>query len=175
MRILSNGKRRNTTGPITRQYGMVPRPLRPLAVVTGDEKLAIRDCDIYLARGVSLGAVSIGAPFSIIYEAVWILVVVDGHSAIFNGDALAREGNDALDDILIANIGRKIASHGVLYACGFVLGYFGLVFVHKDDDLPALGDVLLANKMSPRYGGAIDYDAVVAVEGVFHAAANDIV
>lgn len=122
------------------------------------------------------GSVGIGgAPLRIIYKAIWVFIVVNSHDAIFDGDSFAGKSYDTLDDVLIANVGGQCTSHGVGHALGFVFGDFGLIFVHKYDDLAAFRDVFLADEMRPRHGGAIDYDTIIAMKGVFHAAAHYIV
>ena len=141
----------------------VPR-IRSFAVVTRNKELTIWDCDVYFARCVLFGAVSIGsAPFIIIDKAVWVFGVVYGHGAIFYSDAFAGEGNNTFNNILIADIGGQIASHRMLYSLSLVFGNFSLVFVHEDDNLAAFGDIFLTNKMCPRHCGTIDYDAVIAM------------
>ena len=100
------------------------------AVVARNEELAFGYDGVYFTRGVLFGAVGIGgAPLGIVDETVGMFVVIDSHDAVFYGDTFAREGDDALDDILITYVGWYIASHGVLYALGFVFGNFGFIFV----------------------------------------------
>ena len=48
-----------------------------------------------------------------------------------------------------------------------------LIFVEENDNLAAFRDVFVAGKMGPRDGGAVNDYAVVFVERVFHAPADD--
>ena len=85
-------------------------------------------------------------------KAVWVLVIIYGQDAVFDGDAFAGEGDDALDDVLVAD---------AFWGCA---GDDAVVFaVSKYDDLSALRDVFLAEKMSDRDRDAIDDNAVIGV------------
>ena len=53
---------------------------------------------------MGFGAVGFGgAPFVVINKAIGVLGVVNGHGAVFDYDALPREGDDAFEDVLVAN------------------------------------------------------------------------
>lgn len=101
--------------------------------------------------------------------------IIDSHGTVFDGDAFAGEGDDALDNVLVVNIGWYSTGHGVFDAFGFVFGDGFFVFIKEDNNLPAIGDVFIAGEMSPGNSCAINYDAVVVVKGVFHAFADDVV
>ncbi len=82
----------------------IPR-VGAFAVVTRDKEFAFWYGGVYFARSVFFRAVGVGsAPLCIINKAIWVFVVINSHYAIFYGDAFAREGDDALDNILIANV-----------------------------------------------------------------------
>ncbi len=104
-----------------------------------------------------------------------MFTIVDSHDTVFNDYALTRKGNDAFDDILVGDIVWCGTGHGVFDAFTFVFFDFFAIFVHKDDDLPTLGYVFLPHEMSPGDSGAIDYYAIVVLEGVFHAGAHYVV
>ena len=153
----------------------VPR-VGAFAVVAGDEKFAGGDGEVDFAGGILLGAVGVGmTPLSVVNETVWVFVVVDGHDAVFDDDALTWKSDDALDDVLVADAFWHATSEWVFDALLFVFGDGFFVFVQEDDDLAALWDVFLASEMGPRNGGAIDDNAIVAMESVFHATTDDVV
>ena len=138
----------------------IPR-VGAFAIVAGNEELAFWDDGVNFAGGVFFRSVGVGlTPVFVVDEPVWMLFVVDFHDAVFNGDALARKSNDALNDVLIGNVVWYGASHGVFDASSFVFGDLFLVFVHKNDNLPALWDIFLPQEVRPRNGGAIDDNAV---------------
>ena len=138
--------------------------MRTFAIIAGNEKFAFWDDEVDLAAGVFFRAVNIrDAPLSIINKAVGGFFIIDGHNAVFDGDAFAREGNYTLDDVLIADIRWYGAGHRVGDALLFIFGDFFLIFVEKDDDLPAFRDILLPDKVRPRNRGAIYNDTIVLV------------
>ena len=114
-------------------------------VVAGDEKLAGGDDGIDFAGGMLFRAFSGGnAPLGVIDKSVGVLVIVNLHDAIFDGDAFAGEGDDAFDDVLVADVLRGSAGHRVFDAGGLELFGGFAIFVHEDNDLPAIRDVFLA-------------------------------
>lgn len=146
------------------------------AVITRDEELALRDDHVYLAGGMLLWAVSGGnAPDSIVNKAIGIFVIINGHYAVFYYDALTWEGDSALDDVLVRLAGRNSASGGMLYSLCLICLDCIFVFVDKNDDLAAFGDIFLTYKVRPRDGGTVYDYAIIVVEGIFHTDADDIV
>lgn len=87
-------------------------------------------------------------------EAIGIFTIVDGQNAVFDNDALARESNDAFDDVLI----------------GFASDEVG---VFEDDNLATLGNVLLILELRPGNGEAIDDKAIACVERLLHTGAKN--
>ena len=137
----------------------------PLAIIAGDEDFAIRHDEVDLATGVLLGAV-VGrfAPLGIINDAIGMLFIKHGEDAVFNADALAGEGNDALYQVLVFDAGGGRAGQ---FPTGATIG--------KNDDVATGGGVFFAEEMCPGNNETINDDAVVVLKGVFHAAANDII
>ena len=139
--------------------------MRAFAVVAGDEDFAFGDDDVDFTGGVGLGAVIVGDAGGVVgMEAIGVFVVVDGEGAVLEADTLAREGDDAFDDVLVFDAGGGFAGEGIASAA-----------VGEDDDLAAAGDEFLACEVSEGDGEAVDDDAVVGEEGVFHARADDVV
>ena len=120
------------------------------AVVARDEKFASWDGGVDFAGSVFFGAVGVGlAPLCVVDEALWVFIVVDFHDAVFDGDAFAWKGNNTLDDILVANIGRNAACHWVFDTFGLVFGNGFFVFIEKNNNLSAFWNVLVASEVSP--------------------------
>ena len=158
----------------------VPR-VGALTVVARNEEFAFRYYGIDFARSMCLRAVGVGsAPKFVIDRAVipvvlFVVPLIDFENAVFHGDTFARESDDALDDVLVFNIGWNGASYWVLDASGLVGANSLLVFIHKDDNLTTLGNIFVAGEVRPRDGSAINDDTVVVFQGVFHTATHDIV
>ena len=79
-----------------------------------------------------------------------MLGVINGDDAILDGDALTRESDDPFDDIFIVTEGWIV------------------IRIFKDDDLAALGDILLILKLFNRDRQSVNDQAVIGVHGVFH-------
>ncbi len=101
--------------------------------------------------------------------------IIDGHDAVFDGNSFAWEGNDTFDNVLIGDIRWDRAGSRILDSLGFVIFNSFFVFVHKDNDLAAFWDVFVTDKMRPRYGSAINNNAVIVVESIFHADSDNII
>ena len=80
-----------------------------------------------------------------------MFTVIDGNDAILNGDALTSKSNYPFDDIFIVTEGWIV------------------IRVFKDDNLAALGDILLILKLFHRDRQSVNDQAVIGVHGVFHA------
>ena len=114
------------------------------AIVAGDEEfafgnsewfyeLAVFPCANFVA-GVFFGTVVVVDASVVVWvETVGMVGVVDREDTVFDGDAFAGVGDDAFDDVLVANAGGRFAGKGVVVAT-----------VGEDDDLTAFGDVFLA-------------------------------
>ena len=147
------------------------------AVVADDEKFAGGDNegrdksvsfpDTDFVTGVFFGAVVVGFASVVVGVECGRFVAwvgPDREDAVFDSDAFAGEGDDALDNVLIANAGDGFASQGI-----------AIVAIGEDNDFSARWDVFLAEKMGDSNRDAVDDNTVVGVEGVFHAAADDVV
>ena len=89
-------------------------------------------------------------------EASWLVGGVDGDFAIFDGDALAGVGDDALDDVF------------------FAADRWVEVRVLEDDNLAALGDVALVLELCDGYGQAADDEPVTGEHRCLHTWSFDI-
>ena len=153
----------------------IPR-VRAFAIIAGNEDFALRYGKIYFAGSVRFGAVGVRmTPEFIVDEAVRMFFIVNSHDTVFDGDTLAGEGNDTLNNVLIGYIRRNGAGGGVFHALFFVGFDSGFVFVHEDDNLTAFGDIFVTGEMGPRNGGTINNDTVIVMQSIFHADTNDVI
>ena len=97
-------------------------------------------------------------------KAVGMLAVKYSEDAFFDLDTFAGKADDAFDNVLVFDASRGFAGEDAVVAA-----------VGEDDDLAALGCKFLAKKMGNGNGKAVDDDAVVGHEGVFHAGTDDVV
>lgn len=88
-------------------------------------------------------------------KAVGVFLIIDSEDAVFNDDALTWEGNDALNDKFVATANN-------------------VVWVFKDDDITALGDIRFTLQVCPANWKAINNETVAGIEGGLHAWATDI-
>ena len=135
------------------------------AIVARHENLAFWDDDVDFAGGVGFGPVVVRNAGGFIWvKPVGEFVVEDGENAIFDLDALASEGDDALDDVLVLNAWSGFAGKDVARTA-----------IGENDDLAAFGCVFLTEEVRNGDGEAINDNAIVGLEGVFHARADDVV
>ena len=139
--------------------------VRTFAVVTRNEDFSVRDYHVDFAGSVFFWPPSVTSASGIVgVETVGIFIIVDGDGTILYGDPFAGEGNDAFDNILIFNI--RISLTGERSGSGAV---------SEDDNLTAVRDVFLSPEVGDRDWYAVDDDAIVAMQSIFHADADDVV
>lgn len=114
---------------------------------------------------MGFGTVTIGyVGFVIWMEAVRVFVIKNSQDTIFDLNPFAREGNDALDDILIFDASSGLTGESATVSA-----------VCENYDFSALRGIFFAFEV--RYGDSetIYYDAVIRHESIFHAGADDVV
>ena len=98
-------------------------------------------------------------------ETFWMLVVVDGQNAIFDCYARAREGNDALNDVLINNASLWIAAHRARVGAT----------ICEHDYFAAFRNVFFFVEVCHCHSKAINNHAVAVMEGIFHTTTDHVV
>lgn len=123
------------------------------AVVAADENFAFRHDGVDFAGCVGFWAVLIGYIGGFVgVESVGVFVVVYCKFAVFDGDAFAGEGDNALDDILVFDARGRVAGEDFVVAT-----------VGKNDDLAALRDIFVTGEVRHSDRNAIDDDTIVGV------------